>query len=110
MQNANIKIQNFALCILQFDLGSGLKQGHRHQRTCLGCGEKDDQKVLLRLVARGRGELQLDRLAEGRGGYLHTNEACWGAFLRKKNLYRAFHIEIEREAREKLILALRDRH
>jgi predicted RNA-binding protein YlxR (DUF448 family) len=66
--------------------------------------------VLLRLIVRGDTELQLDRLGKGRGGYLHKVEGCWEAFLRKKSLYRAFHSEIKREAREKLILALRDRN
>ncbi len=66
--------------------------------------------MLLRLVVRGDAELQLDRLGKGRGGYLHKAEGCWEAFLRKKSLYRAFHLEIKREAREKLILALRDRN
>ncbi|MFQ5903191.1 MAG: YlxR family protein [Candidatus Binatia bacterium] len=80
------------------------------QRTCLGCGARDDQKVLLRLVVQGNGELQLDRLGKGRGGYLHRAEGCWKSFLRKRSLYRTFHLEIGREARERLILTLRDRH
>lgn len=63
--------------------------------------------MLLRLVAQSEGELKLDRLGKGRGGYLHKAEACWKAFLRKKSLYRAFHVEIGREVREKLIVNLR---
>lgn len=66
--------------------------------------------MLLRLVAQGNGELQVDRQGKGRGGYLHKGEGCWEAFLRRKSLYRAFHLEIGREAREKLILTLHDRH
>lgn len=85
-------------------------QLHRPQRTCLGCGARDDQNVLLRIVALGNGELQLDRQGKGRGGYLHKAEGCWQAFLRKRSLHRAFRLEIGRESREKLILTLRDRH
>lgn len=85
-----------------------MKRGHRPQRTCLGCGARDDQDAFLRLVARGNGELLLDRLGKGRGGYLHKTEKCWETFLRKKSLYRALHMEIGREAREKLIHALRN--
>ncbi|HBA39692.1 MAG TPA: DUF448 domain-containing protein [Deltaproteobacteria bacterium] len=86
-----------------------MKRDHRPRRTCLGCGAKDDQEALLRLVVEGDGGLRVDRLEKGRGGYLHKTEACWRAFLQKKNLYRAFHSEVSRKAREKLILTLRDR-
>jgi predicted RNA-binding protein YlxR (DUF448 family) len=75
----------------------------------LGCGRRDDQAELLRIVALENGELQVDRRAKGRGGYLHDESACWEGFIRKKKVYRAFHVEIARSAREKLILALRDR-
>ncbi|MBI2988909.1 MAG: YlxR family protein [Deltaproteobacteria bacterium] len=84
-----------------------MKRGHRPQRACLGCGARDDQKALLRIVQHS-GELRVDRLETGRGGYLHKAEECWSAFLRKKSLYRAFHIEVGREPRERLILTLRD--
>ncbi|TMA05051.1 MAG: YlxR family protein [Deltaproteobacteria bacterium] len=84
-----------------------LKRGHRPQRTCLGCGTRDDQGKLLRFVLRADGELRLDRLGEGRGGYLHKTEECWQSFLRKKSLYRSLRSEIGREARERLVLTLR---
>ncbi|MEK6600913.1 MAG: YlxR family protein [Candidatus Binatota bacterium] len=87
-----------------------MKRDYRPQRTCLGCGARDDQRALLRLVVQGNGELKVDRLEKGRGGYLHKTQECWSAFLRKKNLYRAFRLEVGRELREKLILTLRDRH
>ncbi|TAK10115.1 YlxR family protein [bacterium] len=85
-----------------------MKRDHRLQRTCLGCGARDNQETLLRLVVRDDGELQLDRLGKGRGGYLHKARECWNSFLKKKSLYRAFRLEVGREAREKLILILRD--
>lgn len=85
-----------------------MKRDHRPQRTCLGCGEKDEQQSLLRLVVGG-GELKIERRAQGRGGYLHWKERCWGAFLRRKNLYRTFRVEVSRQAREKLISTLRER-
>lgn len=85
-----------------------LKRGHRPERTCIGCGARDDKRGMLRLTASANGELQLDRTGRRRGGYLHKREVCWEAFLRKKRLYRAFRLEIGREAREKLIQELRD--
>jgi predicted RNA-binding protein YlxR (DUF448 family) len=80
----------------------------RPQRTCLGCGKKDEQTALLRMVIQN-GELEVSRLAEGRGGYLHTAETCWDLFLRKKNVARAFRAEIGRPAKERLIFSLRAR-
>lgn len=85
-------------------------QPHRPQRTCLGCGARDDQKGLLRFVVEPNGELRLDRMGKGRGGYVHRTERCWEAFLRRKRVYRAFHLEIEPKAKERLVLTLRERH
>ncbi|MFQ5682597.1 MAG: YlxR family protein [Candidatus Binatia bacterium] len=88
----------------------GIKRRHPPERTCLGCGVRDDQNLLFRFVARENGELQLDKRGKGRGGYLHKEERCWETFLRKKSLYRALRVEFGREAREKLILGLRHRY
>ena len=84
-------------------------RGHGPERTCLGCGIRDDKENLLRLVATSGGELHLQKMGSGRGGYLHVCEVCWEAFRGKKRLYRAFHVEIGREARGKLIQELRNR-
>jgi predicted RNA-binding protein YlxR (DUF448 family) len=62
---------------------------------------------LIRLVLRGDGRLEASRLGAGRGGYLHAVEKCWEAFVRRKNVQRAFRSPIDREAREKLIKILR---
>ncbi len=86
-----------------------LKRIHRPERTCLGCGVRDNKGNLLRLVVPPSGELIVDQMATGRGGYLHEKGTCWEAFLGKKKLYRAFHLEIGREARGILIQGLRDR-
>jgi predicted RNA-binding protein YlxR (DUF448 family) len=76
------------------------------QRTCLGCGKKDDQTALLRMVMQN-GELELSRLARGRGGYLHKAGTCWDLFLRRKSVARAFRAEAGRPAKERLIVSLR---
>jgi hypothetical protein len=49
-------------------------------------------------------------LGNGRGGYLHPVHSCWQAFLRRKSLHRAFHVEIGKDVREKIILELRERY
>jgi predicted RNA-binding protein YlxR (DUF448 family) len=81
----------------------------RPQRTCLGCGKRDEQAELLRIIIQENGALEVNRLGDGRGGYLHGAEACWDLFLRKKSVYRAFHAEVGRPAKEQLILNLRAR-
>jgi predicted RNA-binding protein YlxR (DUF448 family) len=80
-----------------------VKGRHRPQRTCLGCGMREEKSKLIRIVASGQGDLRIDALAAGRGGYLHESEACRRSFLRRKSLYRAFHSEIGVQAREKLV-------
>jgi uncharacterized protein len=74
----------------------------------LGCGQRDDQDELIRLSLTEQGRLILDQ-AHGRGGYLHRNSTCWHSFLKRKGQYRAFHAEVDRAAKEKLIELLKDR-
>jgi predicted RNA-binding protein YlxR (DUF448 family) len=85
------------------------QRGHRPQRTCLGCGTRDEQKKLIRLVVGEESNLKIDRSANARGGYLHCAPACWRSFMRRKSLYRAFHVEIGKDAKEKLIRELTER-
>ena len=79
------------------------------RRTCLGCGRVDDQSALLRIAIGTDGELEINRVGKGRGGYLHSAETCWDFFIKKKGVYRAFRKEIDHAARERLVLALRQR-
>jgi predicted RNA-binding protein YlxR (DUF448 family) len=85
------------------------RKNNRPQRTCVGCGRTDDQATLLRIVVREDGELEVNRLGKGRGGYLHAADNCWDLFLKKKSLYRAFHKEIDRAGRQRLVSALQER-
>jgi predicted RNA-binding protein YlxR (DUF448 family) len=76
----------------------------------LGCGARDDQNRLIRLVVTDQATLKIDKQASGRGGYLHPVQQCWQTFVRRKSLYRAFRKEIKKEAKEKLIQDLKERH
>jgi predicted RNA-binding protein YlxR (DUF448 family) len=76
----------------------------------LGCGAREEQNKLIRLVVGEGRELKLDRWANARGGYLHPARRCWQAFLRRKSLHRAFHVEIGKDAKEKLIRELTERY
>ena len=80
---------------------------HRPQRTCLGCGGRDDQDQLMRMiVAHGRLVLE-DR--SGRGGYLHPSAECRRRFIEKNGQYRAFRAEISKAIKEQFIAALESR-
>jgi predicted RNA-binding protein YlxR (DUF448 family) len=48
----------------------------------------------------------LHKKGAGRGGYLHQRIECWQRFLKRKSLYRAFHVEVDRGAKEKLVREL----
>lgn len=88
-------------------IGASLASGeHRPERTCLGCGDKDDQINLIRITIGADGELISDPRGYGRGGYLHHRHDCWQAFLRRKNTQRGFRVNISKEAKQKLIQIL----
>src|SRR5579862_7031111 len=49
----------------------------RHERTCVGCGRRDDATALLRLIAADD-EVAFDLAggAFGRGAHVHAQAAC----------------------------------
>ena len=69
---------------------------------------RDDQNKLIRLAVTDQGYLKVEEI-HGRGGYLHRSDECWRAFLSRKAHYRAFHVEISRAHKEKLIRQLERR-
>lgn len=75
---------------------------HRARRTCLGCGARDDKDKLVRLAVTGQDQLRVENFA-GRGGYLHRDLSCQKGFVNRKGHYRAFHVEISRAMKAKLI-------
>jgi predicted RNA-binding protein YlxR (DUF448 family) len=85
------------------------KKGYRPQRTCLGCGARDEQSKLIRLTASHANLLKIDQQGSGRGGYLHRVQECWHAFVKRKSVYRAFHFEVSKDAKENLVRELKGR-
>ncbi len=63
---------------------------------------------MIRLAVTGRDQLQVERY-RGRGGYLHREGRCLKAFIGRKGMYRAFHVEVSRAAKTKLIEELAGR-
>ena len=84
------------------------EHAHRAERTCLGCGARDDKDKLIRLAVTDQDQLRVDSY-RGRGGYLHRDPSCHKAFVNRKGHYRAFHVEISRTAKAKLIDDLAER-
>jgi predicted RNA-binding protein YlxR (DUF448 family) len=74
----------------------------------LGCGVRDEQSNMIRLTAPQANLLKIDRQGHGRGGYLHPAQACWQGFVKRKSVYRAFHLEISKGAKEDLVRALQE--
>jgi len=76
-------------------------------RTCVGCGQRAPQSALLRIVA-GREGLRPDpaRRLPGRGGYLHTDPACWARFVQRRGPVRSLRLTPARAVRERLVAAL----
>ena len=60
----------------------------------------------MRLVLHN-GELEISPKGSGRGGYVHRSAACWEALVQRKNLYRAFHVHVDRATRENLVRSMR---
>ena len=82
----------------------------RHpQRTCLGCGERDDQDKLIRLAVIDHDQVRVEP-QRGRGGYLHPNQPCQKAFVSRKGHFRAFRVELSRAAKAKVIEDLAGRN
>ncbi|HZP42618.1 MAG TPA: YlxR family protein [Candidatus Binatia bacterium] len=82
-------------------------RGHVPIRTCVGCGERDAQQVLLRVVSVA------DRLAPdprrtvpGRGAYLHRRRGCWEAFVGRRGPVRSLRRSVARAERERLVQVL----
>ena len=76
-------------------------------RTCVGCGQRDEQRVLVRLVATPEG-LRLDpaRRAVGRGAYLHPEASCWANFVRRRGPVRSLRLAPGRAERERVVAEL----
>ncbi|MCD6497306.1 MAG: YlxR family protein [Deltaproteobacteria bacterium] len=58
-------------------------------RTCVGCGAKRPQAVLLRFERTTEGDVRLSlRRSNGRGAYLCPNAACFRKAWKKRSLQR----------------------
>jgi uncharacterized protein len=77
-------------------------------RTCVGCGQRDRQRSLVRFVMAG-GRLALDARPgrqPGRGAYLHHASSCWSTFVRRRGAVRSLRVSPAAAQREELVATL----
>ncbi|QFG68926.1 YlxR family protein [Ornithinimicrobium pratense] len=72
---------------------------HTPVRTCVGCRGRDEQTVLLRVVARRDGttsrwtiEPDERRRGQGRGAYVHPDPACLQTAIARRAFGRALRL------------------
>jgi uncharacterized protein len=80
------------------------RQKHVPERTCIGCGQVEPKRQMVRVVRDqvGRVEVDLTGKRAGRGAYLHKDPACWEKALQRSSLSRALKTELSPEDRDGL--------
>lgn len=82
-----------------------MRQKHVPQRSCVGCGETQAKRQMVRVVRTLSGKVQVDRTGKmaGRGAYLCARVECWEKAVQKSALGRALKVELTPEDREELL-------
>lgn len=82
---------------------------HVAVRSCVGCGGRDDQSHMVRLVRAVGGRLEVDftRTRPGRGAYLHRVEACLASFAKRRGMVRSLRAPVDMPTRRSIVEELR---
>lgn len=66
------------------------------QRTCVACRQVEGKRQLVRIVRTPQGSVEVDPTGKknGRGAYLHADQACWDTALKRKALQHALKAEL----------------
>ena len=68
-------------------------------RQCIGCGQRDEQRQLLRFTVGVDGALR-DGTRNGRGAYIHRQRICIQRFATSRaGLVRSWGVMVSREMR-----------
>jgi predicted RNA-binding protein YlxR (DUF448 family) len=68
-------------------------------RTCLGCRQRAPRSSLLRIVARdGRATVDAGARLPGRGAWVHPDQGCIDAAVKRKAFGRALRTAINTES------------
>lgn len=73
-------------------------------RQCIGCGEMQSKKEMIRVIKTAEGEILLDATGRknGRGAYLCPSMECFKKAVKGRGLERSFKMAIPREVYETL--------
>ncbi len=74
------------------------------QRTCIGCGQIKDKRMLIRIVRSPDGDYAVDSTGKknGRGAYLCPSPECLERAWKTKGLDRSFTRSVPRAVYDKL--------
>ena len=76
-------------------------------RTCVGCGSRDEQPVMIRLRRGASGGVVADgSVRVGRSAYVHARSECIHGLVRSKGLGKSLRTTVPREARMELMQVL----
>ena len=75
------------------------------QRQCMGCRERREKRLLIRVVRKTDGEVSLDfgGKMNGRGAYLCPNPECLHRAQKAKSLERSLETPIPEEVFDRLV-------
>jgi predicted RNA-binding protein YlxR (DUF448 family) len=84
---------------------------HVPQRMCVGCGQVQGKREMVRVVRTPEGQVQVDPTGKrnGRGAYVHRSRACWEAALKRGGLAHALKAALsdpDRRALEEFAVSL----
>ena len=90
--------------------GNARPRKHVPQRTCVGCGQVQGKREMVRVVRTPQGQVQVDPTGKrnGRGAYVHQTRSCWEAALggRLTHALKASLAEPDRQALEAFAASL----
>jgi uncharacterized protein len=69
---------------------------HVPQRMCVGCGQVQGKREMVRVVRAPEGRVEVDPTGKrnGRGAYIHRNRTCWEAALKRDGLAHALKVTL----------------
>ncbi len=81
-------------------------QRHKHipQRTCVGCGQVQGKREMVRVVRTLQGQVEVDPTGKrnGRGAYIHRTRSCWDAAVSGGRLAHALKVTLPEPDRQAL--------
>jgi predicted RNA-binding protein YlxR (DUF448 family) len=82
----------------------GMSPKHIPLRTCIGCGQVESKRTLVRVVRTPDAGVQIDATGKrsGRGAYIHARPECWQAALKRGAIERALAATLTTEERNLL--------